>query len=89
MISAVQLSLVFPFAWGNWNNPPELSYNDKLPPGTYMVIFSPGNGRQKKRFDNLVTQGELTLHYQAPQAVNRTSGHGQDPRNTLVIFTKS
>jgi len=88
MIRAVGVSYVFNHRWETWNGPPTIRYNTMIPAGTYMVIFSPGQGDIKERFDGLVKTKQLRLIYEAPQAVNRNPGHGTDPRNILVIFCK-
>jgi len=88
MIRAVGVSQVFNTDWRSWGEPPTITYNKTLLPGTYMVIFAPAQEVQKRMFDKLVKTKELTLIYEAPKAVNRRPGHGTDPRNTLVIFSK-
>lgn len=69
---------------GTWSDP---KYEYKLkqpfkPEHTYVFIFGPSN---KKQYDFLKTLPDIKIVYESPKAVNRTPGHGNDPRNTLVI----
>ena len=50
---------------------------------TYMLIFSPG---QEENMLTLLECEALNILYISKKAVNKRSGHGTAPRNTLVIF---
>lgn len=69
---------------GKWSSP---KYESKLrqffrPEHTYVFIFGPNNQEQ---YNFLKTLPGIKIVYESPKAVNRTQGHGTEPRNTLVI----
>jgi hypothetical protein len=69
---------------GSWASP---KYEHKLkqpfqPEHTYVFIFGPSNHLQ---YSFLKSLPGIKIVYESPRAVNRTLGHGDAPRNTLVI----
>lgn len=66
---------------GRWGTP--FSFKDNLEEGDVgLLIFSDG---QEKEFEFFITNWHGT-YVVLPKAVNCNSGHGRDPRNTLVVF---
>jgi hypothetical protein len=91
VINTVGVAHVVTSNWNGWSGPVEHSFNSRIAPGTYMVVFGAGQGLQLKIFQKAAEKknSRITVHYEAPQAINRKPGHGQTPRNTLILFTKS
>lgn len=51
---------------------------------TYVAIF---NKDQDPKYIKAFREAkEFKIIYEAPQAVNKTAGHGRSPRNTLFVF---
>ena len=91
VINTVGVFHVVTSIWNGWGGQVKHSLNSSIAPGTYMVVFGAGQGPQLEMFQKAVkTKGSrITVHYEAPQAINRKPGHGRTPRNTLILFTKS
>lgn len=50
---------------------------------TYISIFGPTQNRALTVF---LSDSCIKIIYQAKRAVNRREGHGNDPRNTLIVW---
>ncbi len=50
---------------------------------TYISIFGPA---QEEQFNVFKKDPYYKIIYEAPKAVNRREGHGENPRNTLVVW---
>lgn len=61
----------------------ELKVDKLKKENTYVLIFGIHNVQQLKALEECK---EIKILYKGPPAVNKVSGHGQHPRNTLVIF---
>lgn len=70
---------------GNWRS--KIVYqlqDDKLKKEhTYVLVFGLSNEEQLKV---LKESDKVKILYESPKAVNKVTGHGDRPRNTLVIF---
>lgn len=50
---------------------------------TYVAIAGMNNGRQVEALEK---SKDINILYKGPMAVNKKSGHGHLPRNTVIIF---
>jgi hypothetical protein len=57
----------------------------ELPTGTYIIIVNVVSkfAKIQEKFDS----GDWKVLYKSPYAVNKTPGHGEMPRNSLIVFT--
>lgn len=77
---------------GKWNaknhyiNPDRRIFTKRARWHTYVMIFSTINPTQRDLLALLKSWDRVNILFEGAQAVNTTNGHGQLPRNTLVIF---
>ena len=71
------------FEYNNIRNRYELALNRLSSENTYISIFGPQNIRHLEVF---LSDSRIKIIYEAKKAVNRREGHGDLPRNTLVVW---